>query len=676
MKRKVSFVVVITLIFCLFSFNNIYANEDIKNIIAQKADLLVNKYNVQSLQYALIDNNEITISGQAGSYSKNSNTLLTNNSMYGIGSVSKMFVTTAIMQLVEDSKINIDTPIINYIPEFKMNDERYTQITPRMLLNHSSGIMGTSFNNTALFDDNDTYYKDNLLNILSTQRLKANPGEYSVYCNDGFGLAEILVERVSGIDFTTYIHQNIIEPLEMENTKTPLDDFDKNQVVKIYNPINNEELPIEMLNAIGTGGIYSTAEDLCRFSTIFTDTSKNIISQDSINAMQNEEYKRGLWLEDSDTNIAYGLGWDCVKLYPYSDYDIKAINKGGDTSFFHAQLVVLPEYDLAAAVVSSGGSSIYGEFLVADMLLNTLKQKGIIDEIKPAKSFGTPIESEIPEQIKNYSGIYATNQNLIKVDFIDNKLTFSDSVSQQYQIYTCSNGSFISNDGSTKLDFIEQNNQIYISTQSYINIPELGFNATSMYYAQRLEPSPISEKVTKVWKDRESKIYLVLNEKYTSERYMTLPVVGLNQSGLLEGYLETYKIIDENHANNLIQLPIISGRDLSDIEVYIQDNKEFVKFRDYIAVDLETINPISSLNNSKCTIQDDGYTQWFFIDESVANKTIEIELPSNGSFAVYDSNGLTVNYSTITNLNSAILPENGYVAFIGDVNTEFNIKIN
>ena len=83
-----------------------------------------------------------------------------------------------------------------------------------MLLNHSSGLQGSTLGNAFLFNDNDTYAHDTLLQQLSNQNLKADPGAFSVYCNDGFTLAEILVERVSGMSFTEFLHQNFTEPLK------------------------------------------------------------------------------------------------------------------------------------------------------------------------------------------------------------------------------------------------------------------------------------------------------------------------------------------------------------------------------------------------------------------------------------------------------------------------------
>ncbi|MEG1583666.1 MAG: serine hydrolase domain-containing protein, partial [Anaerovorax sp.] len=191
---------------------------------------LINQYNTTSLQYALIDQGQITKSGHGGVYSKSENKALTEETLYGIGSISKLFTTTAVMKLVDLGKIQLDAPVTTYIPEFKMADERYQDITVRMLLNHSSGFMGSTMNNAFLFNDPDQGVTENLLVNLQEQRLKATPGAFSVYCNDGFTLAELVVERVSGQSFTTFLHETITTPLNLKNTKTPEDDFQREQL--------------------------------------------------------------------------------------------------------------------------------------------------------------------------------------------------------------------------------------------------------------------------------------------------------------------------------------------------------------------------------------------------------------------------------------------------------------
>ena len=93
--------------------------------------------------------------------------------------------------------------------------------------------------------------------------------------------------------------------------------------------------------------------------------------------MEQEEYKKECgrgWRE----YFNYGLGWDSVKLYPFSEYGIKALAKGGDTALQHAILVVLPEQKIAAAVLTSGGRSSTNQLMATELLLATLKEKVLL----------------------------------------------------------------------------------------------------------------------------------------------------------------------------------------------------------------------------------------------------------------------------------------------------------
>ncbi|WP_315373332.1 serine hydrolase domain-containing protein, partial [Paenibacillus xylanexedens] len=379
--------------------------ETTKKAVIEKAKLLTETYGTTSLQYALIDGGEIVVSGQTGKNDINDKVPLTSNTVYGIGSTSKMMLTAAVMKLVDEGKIDLDAPVVNYMPDFTMKDNRYKQITPRMLLNHSSGLLGTSTSNATLYGDNDTYSHDTFLEQLANQNLKADPGEYSVYSNDGFTLAEILVERVSGIGYTAFIHKYFTEPLDMKHTKSPQDVVNPSDMAAIYSPFYEGPLPKENYNIIGTGGLYSTAEDLVKFSRIFTGEVDGILSSKSVEAMAQEEYKRGMWPEDSDTLMSYGLGWDSVNLFPFNEYGIKAVMKGGDTLSYQSSLVVLPEYNMAAAVISSGGSSLTNNFVANELLLSALEEKGVIKERKPEKSFGVPVKANMPKGISKYAGI-------------------------------------------------------------------------------------------------------------------------------------------------------------------------------------------------------------------------------------------------------------------------------
>ena len=135
-----------------------------------------------------------------------------------IGSVSKVFCVTAAMQLAEEGKLDLDAPVTEYVKEFRMQDERYKDITVRMLMNHTSGLMGFMCGDNMLYDEVCTDAHDEFLENLSRSRLKSDPGTMTNYCNDALTLLEIVVERVSGESFTDYVENHICIRSDLKET--------------------------------------------------------------------------------------------------------------------------------------------------------------------------------------------------------------------------------------------------------------------------------------------------------------------------------------------------------------------------------------------------------------------------------------------------------------------------
>lgn len=653
---------------------------EIKKTVDKKASILTSLYGVTSVQYALIDNGEITLTGQSGVNDKAAKTSLTNDTMYGIGSVSKIFTTAAVMKLVEQGKVNLDAAVVSYIPEFTMADSRYKEITVRMLLNHSSGLMGSTLQNAMLFDDSSSATYDDFLDSLKTSRLKADPGEFSVYCNDGFSLAELLVEKVSGISFTDYIKDNFSLPLKLEGTKTPNDIFDEGRLAKAYSPVETKALPTDNINMIGAGGMYSTAEDLCYFSQIFMEDSvSDILSDATARTMRYPEYKTDLWPEEGDSTFAYGLGWDSIDTYPFNEYGIRALSKGGDTLIYHGNFTVLPEENIAVAVLSSGGASLFDQLLSQEILLQTLKAKGTINEIIPDKTFTKPVKLQMPQDLKKYEGYYGYYGGIIKaVVSDDGTLTMSNlnapGAGEQKFVYT-GNGRFYYSDGSTYVSFVEEsNNETYLFSAGYVLYPSIGQFASSGYQAQKLKDNPISEALKAVWEKRNNKNYYLVNEKYTSQVYASS---GLASKIILpeepEGYCMNAAIIDENTARVDYRISELAGRDIHDLTFFTKDGAEYLNAGGSIGISEDAIKLLSAKNKFTCKIQEDGYAQWFKIGKESADRKIKVTIPTGAAFALYDEKGNSMNYSYISGKNTVTLPLDGHIVFIGAAGTEFTV---
>lgn len=651
-----------------------------KELAETKAGTLTTLYGETSVQYALIDGGNMVLSGQSGVYSKNSPLPLTDTKMYGIGSISKIFTTVAVMQLVQEGKVNLDIPVVRYIPEFTMADPRYKDITVRMLLNHSSGLMGGNLSNSALFEDKDFTSYNTLLNTLKTSRLKAAPGEFSVYSNDGFTLAELLVEKVTGTSFTEYLKKNISDPLNLYNTRTPLDDFDRDRLAKTYVPGSNVTLPTESLNMIGAGGIYSSARNLCSLAGIFMSNSdSSVLDSASAKAMENKEYLNGVWPEDEPSVFTYGLGWDSVNTYPFEEYGIKALSKSGDTLFYHGNLTVLPDENMAVAVLSSGGSSAYDLVFAQELLLSALKEKGVISEIHPDKTFSKPVKAVMPENLKQFAGSYGNINGIFNIAISDDGLLTLSSTAvpgagtQQY-IYTGDN-KFYYTDGSAYVSFEQAKNGLtYLYVSGYTTLPGIGQSISNGYQAQKLAANPISAELKSIWEKRGESTYFTVNEKYSSEYYAagslcsSLPVYKDP-----EGYVIYDAITDANTARANIQIPGSLGRDLVDLLFYKDGDTQYLKAGGNILIPEDEI---SSLPNSAFTLDigSNGYARWYKIGKETENKKIKVTLPENSSFSVYDANGICLIDSYVNGQNTVTLPQNGYIVFAGDVNAHFAVS--
>lgn len=632
---------------------------------------------ITSIQYAMMDGGEIVESGVGGVYSKRENRLLTTENLYGIGSTSKMFTTAAMMRLADQGKVDLDRPVTDYIPEFTMADERYKDITVRMLLNHSSGLMGSTYGNGFLFDDADTQAHDTLLADLATQTLKADPGAFSVYCNDGFTLAELVIERVSGMSFTDFIHQEITGPLGMAHTQTMQDDFDRSSIVRTYNPYQPEqETPTDSVNIIGTGGVYATAEDLCRFAQLFTGET-DILSDAAREATFQPEYAHGQWLDVENNVVGYGLGWDSVDLYPFNLYGIQAVTKGGDSLLMHNSLIVLPEYGLSAAVSSSGGSSAYCQMLATSLLLDQLEEKGVITERLSALDTFTPaVQTALDADMKQYEGLYGDSTSLMRLTMDEaGTLTMANAYAptQAQTFLYCGDGVFKDETGFAELRFARQNGSTYLTARGCSAISGLCDLVSETYYLQKLPENTVTDEMQAAWDARQGKAYVSVTDKASSQLYMAgLPMLGI---GTVDGYLLSNPLTDENRADVTIQIPMMGGRDTSPFVFETIDGVEYVHYTDGLYMDISAVPDIFTGARSHLTIQPSGYNRWYNLPESLDGKTMTIQMPEGTGFVVFDAAGQTVNQSAVTGDTQVTLPGGGAIVFCGKAGDRFNLTI-
>ena len=599
--------------------------------------------------------------------------------VYCIGSVSKMYTTAAVMRLAQDGKLDLDKPVTTYLPDFKMADERYKDITVRMLLNHSSGLMGSSMGSGLLFDDSSTQATDQLLERLSRQRLKADPGAYSVYCNDGFTLAELVAEAVSGQELMDYVKTTFLNPAGLTHTYAPGDEFGGQ--APIYHAGDDRPLPMDCLGVVGTGGIYATAEDLAVFGGWLAGPGE--LNEASLEAMAQPEYQKGLWPdEDAPDALAFGLGWDSVEWFPFHQNGITALVKGGDTQYYHAALVVLPEHNMTAAVLSSGGVSTYNEMAASQMLIAALREKGVtVDETAPALPEAKP--AAMPEELLENAGYYGSLLPY-KVDLTkDGTLTMGYlGMEVPPQTFTYhDDGSFRDQTGAALLKFVkESNGQTYLYQRAFSQLPGLGGLGTSNYAAVKLPENPVSPELQAQWDAFVNNTSLLpMNERYSSQVYLAISGAPATETvtETAPGYEGALKIAGENRLEYVVQIPGNVGRDGSDTELrrdekgvlWTYSSNGTVCMEESAVPDLST----GKDNRARCTIQSDGYARWYGVGENAAGKTMTVQLPENAGFWVYDGDMKLTASSVLWGDRSAELPEDGLLVFAGDPGAVFQL---
>ncbi|WP_298022846.1 serine hydrolase [uncultured Dysosmobacter sp.] len=647
---------------------------------AAKAALTYSAAN--SISWAVWEDGRITVSGSETAAQGTGEAPLPSSAdldqdLYGVGSVSKIYTTVAVMQLAERGRLSLDAPVTRYLPDFKMADPRYRQITVRMLLNHSSGLMGSTFTDAMLFDDADPAATDQLLERLATQRLKADPGAYSVYCNDGFTLAELVVEAVSGKDFMDYVQANILTPAGLDSTFAPGGSFDTGRLADTYFGADPCPLPQDCLNVVGAGGIYASAADLAAFGGALTGTK--LLRQTSLAAMAAPEYARGIWPDDTLDLLSYGLGWDAVEWFPFRQNGITALVKGGDTLVYHAGLVVLPEHHMAAAVLSSGGVSTYNELAAAQMLAAALKAKGVeLDESVPVIPQSAPaaMPGELMENAGYYGSTAAQYQVAVSADgVLSMRCLAYPSLPAQTFTY-CADGTFRDASGAACVQFVkESNGETYLYQKAVGQLPELGVMPASNYAAVKLPENTVSQDVADFWADIYTLSVLPMNEKYTSQVYLAVASTGTEETPeTVPGYFGAARIADKTSARYELQVPGTGGRDGQDITVSSRDGVTWLQANGALYME-EAGAPdlFTGDGRSYTTVQEDGCARWYHA-AGAAGKTMTVQLPEDGGFWVYDADGQVTASSVLWGDTSAVLPEGGLLVFAGDPGARFHLS--
>jgi D-alanyl-D-alanine carboxypeptidase len=191
---------------------------------------------------------------------------------FNLGSINKVFTQIAIRQLADAGKLNVDSTLATYWPDYP-NAEVARRVTIRQLLQHRSGVGGNIFAAPAGGRRHDVRHNRDYLQLFVNEPLQFEPGNRQQYSNAGYVVLGMLVERLSGEDYYDYVRRHVYEPAGMTRTAAwTVDSLPPNTALGYTTRGEGQEpgparANTELLPGRGSsaGGGYSTAADLVRF---------------------------------------------------------------------------------------------------------------------------------------------------------------------------------------------------------------------------------------------------------------------------------------------------------------------------------------------------------------------------------------------------------------------------
>ena len=261
--------------------------------------------------------------------------VLPDQTLFRPGSISKLFTATAVMQLVEQGKLDLDRDVNDYL-DFPIPKTYPEPITLRQLLTHTGGFEETLKNLFVAHESDMKSLRTYLVNQMPARIFP--PGKVPSYSNYGFTLAGYIVERVSGEKFEQYVANHILQPLRMTSST-----FDQPpppqlapQISKAYVSASKKPRDFEFVQAAPAGALSTTAADMTRFMLVFLQNGSvdgvSILKPESVRQMETRQL-------EFDPMIC-GVG---ITFMEYWMNPVRAIGHGGDTVYFHSDMVLVPD---------------------------------------------------------------------------------------------------------------------------------------------------------------------------------------------------------------------------------------------------------------------------------------------------------------------------------------------
>ena len=323
--------------------------------VEEKLPDLIAKYQVPAASVAILSDGDV-VRTAAGILNKASGVEATTDSVFQIGSITKVWTASLVMQLVDEGLVDLEAPVRRYVKDFVIADEAAAaKITVRQLLSHLSGFEGDMF--TATTEGEDAVEK--FMPILANTPQVFEPGEMFSYNNAGFVVLGRLVELVRGKHYDACLREYLIDPLQLKHAATGAGEAIMFRAA-LGHISPTEDAPPEpapfwalLRSNAPSGSMFAmSASNVIAFAQMQIDggvgpDGTQILSAESVAAMQEQQVKLP---ELGLMGDGWGLGWG---LFNWEGGPV--IGHDGGTIGQRSFLRVFPGHKAAIAVLANGG---------------------------------------------------------------------------------------------------------------------------------------------------------------------------------------------------------------------------------------------------------------------------------------------------------------------------------
>jgi len=619
---------------------------------AIQKELAEGEQKTTAITVALCDDQRILWAEAFGSIDQTRGLAPTPETLFCIASCSKVIAAVATMILVDRKLIELDAPLVRYVPAFRMADgEASRDITVRMLLNHSSGLHGTYIPNVLTIVPVYGYAAE-FRDALANERLKHPPGEMAVYCNDGFTLIELLVGAVTDQPYTDFVEKEILAPLGMRHSRFALEPFGAGSFAPGLDSAGRPE-PQEYVN-VYAGGLYSTPSDMGRLAMLFLNGGRlgdrRLLSPEAIAEMGRDQTVTLPFNPITEHYVHFGLGWDGVRQGGLAAVGVTAWYKGGDADHYHSYLLVAPDERLAVAVILTNGVEIgsVAGVLAERILLHALAERGRIARVPVLRDpVARPAIPASAEDLAAIAGIYASSYGLRRLEAqADRTLTLSTFINGHW--HPTIEGLKLRQGGCFMADHRPEvaYRLVVVAGRRYLALRRpagLGHYEMELPDSHDLPPGqPLSAR----WQARVGKRWLLVSDPYSA--FLALgrqpPVFSLGQVQGLDSYLaalvitagiDLVQVVDprgsDDRARMCLKIPLDNGWGLNDLVIEDRNGEEWVNWGNLRYRPLATVSPLG-WGRDTVTIGPEGLGEWRRVPRASA-----LTLAGVGAWYLYDA---------------------------------------